>query len=304
MSLLWGIDLGGTKVEGVVVENREELKPLARLRIETEASLGYEHVLGRIGELVGRLAREVGSSPQAVGIGTPGSRNPKSGLMRNCNTTCLNGRPLREDLAQALGVRVAMANDADCFALAEATWGAGRGFETVFGVIMGTGVGGGIVVRGEPLRGGNGIAGEWGHNVLDPDGPACYCGRRGCIETFLSGPANEREFAERTGRSERLREIVVLAESGDPEARAQLERLSNRFGRAIAAVINILDPHVVILGGGVGQVPGLGQAGKEAARPWVFSDVFETPFCLPELGDSAGVFGAAQLAAKVQSGTP
>ncbi|HRK21201.1 MAG TPA: ROK family protein [Fimbriimonadaceae bacterium] len=303
MSLLWGIDLGGTKIEGVVLGDDGPTNPLARVRIDTEADGGYTHIVSRIAALLRELEGAVGAKPNAVGVGTPGSRNPATGLMRNCNTTCLNGQPLLDDLIAALGMPVVLANDADCFALAEAKWGAGRGYSSVFGVIMGTGVGGGLVVNELLIKGANGIAGEWGHNVLDPDGPLCYCGKRGCVETFLSGPANEREFASRTGRSERLREIVELASSGDAEASTQVELLFRRFGQAIAVVINIIDPHVIVLGGGVGQVPGLLTFGREATRSWVFCDAFETPFRLPELGDSAGVFGAAQLVADPVSTT-
>ena len=202
--------------------------------------------------------------------------------------------PLQADMRQELGIPVEIANDANCFALAEALWGAGRGYRTVFGVIMGTGVGGGMVVDGMALEGANGIAGEWGHVILDPDGPECYCGRNGCIETFLSGPANEREYFARTGLKKTLREIGASGPA-DPEAVRQIEMLCERFGRAIAYVVNTFDPHAIVLGGGVGQLPALRSRGADLARPWIFSDQFETPFLSPALGDSAGVFGAALL---------
>lgn len=294
MSLLWGIDLGGTKIEGVVLDETDPENPLARIRIDTEAERGYAHIVERIAFLMGELEAETGSRPRSVGIGTPGSRNPSTGLMRNCNTTCLNGKPLLADLEKRLAIAVHLANDANCFALAEARWGAARGFDTVFGVILGTGVGGGLVVHGRSLQGANGIAGEWGHNVLDPSGPPCYCGRRGCVETFLSGPANEREFERLTGLQKSMREIAESA-TDDSQSKAQIENLCARFGRAIAVVVNVFDPDAIVLGGGVGQIEALYSEGRMAATEWVFSDRFETPFLRPSLGDSAGVFGAAVL---------
>jgi predicted NBD/HSP70 family sugar kinase len=289
--------LGGTKIEGVVMPGLDESlsEPLARIRIDTEAEKGYGHMVQRIAHLIELLKRETGLEPKVIGIGTPGSKNPQTGLMRNCNTTCLNGMPLLADLQTTLKKEVRIANDANCFALAEALWGAGRGYETVFGVIMGTGVGGGLVVNGTALEGANGIAGEWGHVVLDPGGPECYCGRRGCIETFLSGPANEREYASRAGKSLKFKEITTRADE-DPEAKRQIDLLCDRFARAIAYVVNIFDPHAIILGGGVGQIEELHMSGVKKVPQWIFSDRFETPFLKPQLGDSAGVFGAALLA--------
>lgn len=296
MPPLFGIDLGGTKIEGVVLPDAETPEPLARLRIETEAEQGYAHVLGRISELVGMLEHETGLQANRVGIGTPGSTNPVTGLMRNSNSTCLNGMPFHRDLREKLGREVRMANDANCFALAEAKWGAAKGYPTVFGIILGTGVGGGLVVEGRALEGANGIAGEWGHNILDASGSECYCGRKGCVETFLCGPANERAYRARTGERRSLAEIAERArEGGDPDAEIQIENLCANFGRAVATVVNVFDPHAIVLGGGVGQVDELYDRGREACRPWVFSDQFDTPFLRPALGDSAGVFGAALL---------
>lgn len=297
MSVLFGIDLGGTKIEGVVLPDKDSAKPLARIRIDTEAVYGYEHILGRIAELVQRLSKESSSDLKFIGIGTPGSTNPETGLLRNSNTTCLNGMPFHRDLESKLALKVEMTNDANCFALAEAHWGAARGFQTVFGVIMGTGVGGGLVVDGKPLAGANGIAGEWGHNEFDPNGTECYCGKRGCVETFLSGPANEREYFLRTGTRRSMREIVERSGS-DPIAKGQIELLCQRFGKAISVVINIFDPQAIVLGGGVGQITALLSKGSEEAARWVFSDRFETKFLSATLGDSAGVFGAALLASR------
>lgn len=296
MNFLWGIDLGGTKIEGVVLPGSDEPEPVVRIRHETQADQGYGHVLERIALLVERMSEESGRRPARLGMGTPGSQNRATGRMRNCNTTCLNGMPLHADLESRLGIPVAMANDANCFSLAEAKWGAGIGYETVFGVILGTGVGGGLVVHGRALEGANGIAGEWGHNVFDPGGPNCYCGKKGCVETFLSGPANEREFYNRTGLPWPLPKIVEQArtETG-VDAQDQIDLLCRRFGRALAAVINIFDPDAVVLGGGVGQIDELYTAGRHACEYEVFSDRFDTPFLRPKLGDSAGVFGAALL---------
>lgn len=294
-SLSWGIDLGGTKIEGVVMDGRDtESGVLARLRIPTESGKGYDHILDQIARLVSMLADSTGSSPpQVIGIGTPGSKVLGTGKMKNCNTTCLNGRELQRDLEAKLGLGVKLANDADCFALAEARLGAGRGAGTVFGVIMGTGVGGGIVVDSRLVQGPNGLSGEWGHMTLDWSGPECYCGRRGCVETYLSGPSVERHHREVTGEPKALKQI---AESDLPADQATVEWMCENFGRAMAQVVNLLDPDVIVLGGGAGQVPQLRTRGIEHLRANVFGPDFTTRVVAPELGDSAGVFGAALLA--------
>jgi fructokinase len=292
---LWGIDLGGTKIEGVVLEP-DSGEVVVRTRIPTEAGLGYDHILLQIEKLVKLLEQESGSNRSPlIGIGTPGAADPSSGLMKNCNTTALNGRRLPKDLADLLGVKLQLANDATCFALAEATRGAGRGADVVFGVILGTGVGGGVVVHGKVLGGAQGIAGEWGHNVLDPEGEPCYCGKTGCVETVLSGPALERFYHAQTGKRLPLAEIVG---SNEPAAQQTVDRLVNGFGQALAVVVNIVDPDVVVLGGGVGNIPALYERGVEALAPWVFNDTVRTEIRKPMLGDSAGVFGAAMLAAE------
>ncbi len=296
MKPLWGIDLGGTKIEGVIFDSVEE-RALHRLRLPTEAGGGYEHILSQIERLLILLEQESGRSRAAsIGIGTPGAVEPSSGRMKNCNTTCLNGRELPKDLEEMLGTEVVLANDANCFALAEALLGAAKGAEVVFGIIMGTGVGGGLVVHGHVLSGAQGIAGEWGHNVLEPNGSDCYCGKRGCVETVLSGPALERHYLGLTGFPKSLRQITADAHS-DPAAAAVIERLVTEFGRAAAVLINVLDPDVIVLGGGVGNVPSLYERAEEALGPWVFNDRVRTQIKRPTLGDSAGVFGAALLAA-------
>lgn len=291
---LWGVDLGGTKIEGVVIGSCScEVK--ARIRIETEAEGGYGHILSRIEDLVRRMERETGEKAEKIGFGAPGTLDPSSGLVKNSNTQALQGKPLADDLVRLLGKEICIANDANCFALAEAQLGAGVDASVVFGVIMGTGVGGGIVVGGEVLEGAQGIAGEWGHNVLDPEGDLCYCGKRGCVETVLSGPALERHYASLSGAHLALPEIVERARSGEAAAGLTLHRLTSEFGRALSVVVNILDPDVFVLGGGVGQVDELYAAGVESLRKWVFSDVWRTRVVRPKLGDSAGVFGAALL---------
>ncbi|MEJ5169680.1 MAG: ROK family protein [Fimbriimonadales bacterium] len=295
--MLWGIDLGGTKIEGAVVDPSSGAIVLRR-RIPTEQEGGYEHIVRRIGLLVSEMERELGRPrPPRIGIGTPGAFDPNLRAMKNCNTTCLNGRNLPEDVRSELGVDIEMANDANCFALAEALHGAANGCETVFGVIMGTGVGGGIVVHGHVLNGCHGIAGEWGHNVLHDGGEPCYCGKRGCVEKYLSGPGVERQFHERTGRRLTCAEIARAAEEGDPDALWAIDELCEDFGRALAVVIDILDPHAIVLGGGVGNIPDLYTKGREAILPWLFNPRLDAPLLRPLLGDSAGVLGAALLTA-------
>ena len=295
---VWGVDLGGTKIEGVVLPHADSTDALCRRRIPTERDGGYEHVRRRIRGLVDDMAAEVGSRPQAIGFGTPGVLDPTTLTVKNSNSTYLIGKPLKADLEDDLRARVELANDANCFALAEARLGAARDAATVFGIIMGTGVGGGVVVDGRALYGYQGIAGEWGHNILDPSGPECYCGRRGCVETFLSGPHIEAHYSDRSGVPRPLAEIVARHLTGaDPDADATVDRLMDYFGRALASVINILDPHTVVLGGGVSNIDLLYTRGVAAIAPHVFNDHLHTPVVKHALGDSAGVFGAAMLVA-------
>jgi fructokinase len=293
----WGIDLGGTKIEGVIIDPTSPGEPLHRLRISTEQEGGYEHILERISSLIGMLEESSGSArPAVIGVGTPGTTDPGTGLLKNSNTLCLNGKPLSRDLSLRLGCRIAMANDANCCALAEATLGAAKGHRTVFGIILGTGVGGGIVVDGKILTGRHGICGEWGHNPLCGEDTPCYCGRRGCLETVCSGPALERHYRELSGRDARLPEIVRLSDSGDRAATATMERLRGKFAEALGSVLNLLDPDAVVIGGGVGNLYLLYSEGtREAIRRYLFNDRLDTPLLRPQLGDSAGVFGAAML---------
>jgi fructokinase len=294
----WGVDLGGTKIEAAILP-WEGSEPIVRLRIPTEATGGYDHILSRIASLIKELQDTSGlPAPTQIGVGTPGVTDTDTGLLKNSNTTCLIGKPIRDDLAKRLGAHVEIANDANCFALAEATLGAAKGYPTTFGVIMGTGVGGGVVVDGKVLNGRHGIAGEWGHNVLDPDGLPCYCGKRGCVETVLSGPFLTRWYGERSGQQRPLSQVIDLARAGeDPVAVATLEHLIESFGRALSVVVNIFDPHAIVLGGGLGNIDELYTRGLESLSRNVFNDAFRGALLRPTLGDSAGVFGAAMLVA-------
>lgn len=288
-----GIDLGGTKTEGVLLAADDSI--VARERRPTPQAQGYDAILAGIRDLVTALAARAGSAC-TIGIGTPGSLSAR-GLLKNSNTTCLNGRPLKADLERVLARDIRMENDANCFALSEARTGAARGARTVFGVIMGTGVGGGIVVDGAVLRGRHDIAGEWGHNVLDASGAACYCGRRGCVETWLSGPAVVRDYRMHGGATAvaTVEDIVARAADREPAAVAALDRLCARFGQALATVINILDPDVVVLGGGLANVARLYTDGRDALARHVFNDECSIPIVANAHGDSSGVLGAAQL---------
>jgi N-acetylglucosamine kinase len=295
----WGIDLGGTKIEGVILD--EALRPLVRHRIATGQEKGYGHILMQIKSLVGTMAEKSGvEPPEMIGIGTPGRADGGDGVISNSNTVCLNGLPLKRDLREVLGMEVAIENDANCFALAESMLGAGRDEiarpgATAFGIILGTGVGGGIIRDGRIIRGAHGIAGEWGHNPLPGEHGKCYCGRRGCVETVISGPALERYFASISGRKASLREIVAASGRNDA-ARKTIGRLVSSFGKALGAVINILDPDVVIIGGGVGNIRQLySPEARQAIASNVFNHSFDIPLLPPLLGDSAGVFGAALL---------
>ncbi|MBI3887428.1 MAG: ROK family protein [Opitutae bacterium] len=297
---LWGIDLGGTKIEGAILDPAQPDRAICRLRVPTEAARGYDAIVTRVGELVQQLETSSGTKrPAVIGVGTPGALEPSTGLLKNSNTVCLNGRPLGRDLSAALGVEARLANDANCFALAEAVLGAARGRGVVVGLILGTGVGSGVVVHGRMLAGLHGIAGEWGHNPLRGETAPCYCGRIGCVETAISGPALEKFFAEHSGEKLLLPAIVARAVDGDASARATLERLREKFGEALAAVINILDPDAVVIGGGVGNLDLLYAAETRAAvLRHLFNGEVRTEFLRPALGDSAGVFGAALLAAQ------
>jgi len=292
-----GLDLGGTKIEAALVD--EDGRVVARHR-EPSPRGDYKATLEIIARLVTRIDPD-GPPNRPVGVGIPGSASPASGLIRNANSTWLNGTALEHDLAARLGRPVRLANDADCFALSEAVDGAGAGAASVFGVILGTGVGGGIVIGGKLLSGPNAIAGEWGHNPLpwpNPDeypGGACYCGRRGCIETWLSGPALSTALEQEYGDALNTRNIDQAYGAGDPRAVAALEIYCGRAARALAQVINILDPEVIVLGGGLSNIGALYELIPAHLPAHVFSDVMRTRIVPNAHGDSGGVRGAAWL---------
>ncbi len=295
----WGIDLGGTKIEAVVIDSF--MKPLYRRRIATEASEGYGHILERIGHLIEMISLDSGMvPPDLIGIGTPGRYDAVCGIMKNSNTVCLNGRNLKDDLESILNRAVVLENDANCFALAESMLGAAASLmrdpsKLAFGIILGTGVGGGIVSGGKARRGAHGIAGEWGHNELIFGGEPCYCGRRGCVETVISGVALERYYQKLTGGFKPLEQIAKECNADDAAAET-IDRLLFYFGKALAQVINILDPDLCIIGGGVGRIEQLySQEAVHAIERHLFNSELRIPILKPLLGDSAGVFGAALL---------
>jgi predicted NBD/HSP70 family sugar kinase len=298
MNPLFGIDLGGTKIEGAVIKSKEDPSVIARLRLPTEQEGGYRHIIEQIAKVVADLEKESGAKAAKVGIGTPGAHDPITNVHKNSNTTCINGMPFKQDLQTRLGVPLNMANDANCFAVAEANIGAVPEVlpdaEVVFGVIMGTGVGGGVVVRHKVINGRQGIGGEWGHNFLSNVGGKCYCGKIGCVETVISGPALERFYHKKSGKHAHLKDIMNNLDK-DESALATKKHLIKNFGKAIAYIINILDPDAIVLGGGVGNIPFLYTEGVAEAAKHIFNSRLDTLFLKPKLGDSAGVFGAALL---------
>jgi len=287
-----GIDLGGTKTEGIVLKPDGEV--MHRERRPTPQSDGYHAIIENIVRLVLDLESKAGTTC-TVGIGTPGAISTIDGTLKNSNTVCLNGRHVKEDLEKKLKRTIKIQNDANCFALSEAVDGAGRDYNTVFGVIIGTGVGGGIVFNKQVHVGLHHIAGEWGHNILDPDGPDCYCGRKGCVETYLSGPALVNDYVKLGGQKLTAEEITILSEKGDAVAVRTMERYYNHFGRALATVVNILDPDVIILGGGLSNIKGLYTRGLEQLEKSVFNEELKTKLLKNKHGDSSGVRGAAWL---------
>jgi fructokinase len=285
-----GVDLGGTKTEGVLVD--EEFQVIERKRVPTNQTNGYESILNTIKDLVSDL-KEKNNEKTSIGVCTPGALSKESGLIKNSNTQCLVGKDLKNDLEKILDQKISIENDANCFALAEAKLGAAKTHNTVFGVIMGTGVGGGLVINGKIHTGRTNIAGEWGHHCIKPDGNECYCGRKGCVETYISGPALEKKWNELTNQITSVSEIVKNSQ-GDAYKTWKNEFLEN-FGLSMANVIDILDPDVIVLGGGLSNIPFLYDEGKNLVYENVFSDTVDTPILQNQLGDSAGVFGACIL---------
>jgi fructokinase len=292
-----GVDLGGTKIEAVVLDEGGTMR--ARRRVPTPRD-DYAATLAAIASLVDELEREAGERG-TVGIGMPGALSPSTGLVKNANSVWLNGRPFDHDLSQLMGRPLRFANDANCFALSEAVDGAAAGAPVAFGVILGTGTGGGVVVNGRILTGPNAIGGEWGHNPLpwprdgEWPGPPCYCGKTACVETFLSGPGLARDYLEATGRTLGAPEIVAGAAAGDGEAEAALRRYEDRMARALATVVNVLDPDVIVLGGGMSRIARLYPNVPRLLLQYAFSDSLATRIVPPAHGDSSGVRGAAWL---------
>lgn len=303
-----GIDLGGTKIELLALD--DDGRECFRKRVPTPSG-DYTATLSALAELIHEADLALGVEG-SIGIGIPGAESLRDGRIKNANSTCLIGQPLRQDLYTRLGRPVRLANDANCFALSEAIDGSAAGAQVVFGVILGTGVGGGIVINGQPLAGANAIAGEWGHNPLpDPYGdtepPACYCGRQGCIETYLSGPGLARDHARLWQETLNGEEIARRAEAGDARALQTLERYARRLARALAGVINLLDPDAIVLGGGLSRLAFLYDVLPALCAPHVFSDTLRTPILPPRHGDSSGVRGAAwlwPLASQLAPGAP
>ena len=292
-----GIDLGGTKMEGVVLSGpKSDPEVLLRQRIPTEVEGGREHITARLVGFITGLVKECGLSfPVPIGVGMPGSVTPK-GLVKGSNAVCLNGTTFHRDVSERLGQSVAFANDANCFALAEAVMGAGKGHSLVFGVIMGTGVGGGLVIDGKVREGIQAIAGEWGHMILEPTSDRiCHCGKAGCVETYLGGPWIEGHYKELSGTTARLPEILARREEGEDAAEECVRVWMEHYGMALSNLINVLDPDIVVLGGGVSKSDILYIEGRQTIEKYLFSDELLTPIVRHTFGDSAGVFGAAFL---------
>ena len=285
-----GIDLGGTKIEGILTN--ENFKTIMRKRVPTNQEDGYNSILESIKNLTLELVQE-SNEKVSIGVCTPGALSLSSGLIKNSNTQCLIGKDLQNDLKNILHYDVSIENDANCFALAEAKLGAGKNSNLVFGVIMGTGVGGGIIIDGKIHHGRTNIAGEWGHHCLHPEGNICYCGNKGCVETYISGPALEKKWYNLTNQNQPLPEIIKS--SDNPNFSNWKKSFLDDLGLSLANVIDIMDPDVIILGGGVSNIDFLYSEGKNSIYEKVFSDIVDTPVTKNELGDSAGVFGACML---------
>ena len=285
-----GIDLGGTKIETIVLKDK---LPIFRQRIPTEAEKGPDHILNQISHIYNQALDVVEINDFNVGICTPGSISPETKLLRNSNTTCLNGSALLSMIEEKINHRIKIENDANCFALAEASLGSGKGYEMVFGIIMGTGCGGGFVYNNQIRQGPNLISGEWGHSILYPDGYECYCGKRGCVETYISGSGIEKILNNNS--------IHYSAEEffNKPNKNHLEEKIFNdfmhNFGRSIANIINSIDPDIIVLGGGLSNITSLYSQGIEEIQKYIFSESLKTPIVMNKLGDSAGVFGAALL---------
>ncbi|MDO7846246.1 ROK family protein [Hymenobacter sp. M29] len=299
---LWGCNLGNNTIEGVILKSAREPETLFSLQIPTESDLGYEHVLERVKTLLNEMQAAAGYQPARLGLATPGTLVTRTGLLKNTNIACLEGQPLAADLAARLGVQTTVGNDANCLTLGETRLGVvAERFpdaKIVFGILMDRGIGGGLVVNGQIVRGNNGITGEWGHIYLNPAEPhPCFCGKRGCIESILSVPALERFYKEICGTPRPLAEIEDRAEAGDSAARATLQRLTNFFGHALSILVNVLDPDVIVIGGQTSTINRLYTDGPHVIASYVIDHHFETPVVQAKLGDLAVAYGAALLLA-------
>jgi len=305
-SNIWGIDFGGTKIEGIILQSSDDFSELLRIRVPTESHLGYRHILNQFRSLLSQMEAKAGYRPPTIGVATPGTYIPQIGVMKNCNTVMVNGQDLKQDLEDILQLKITLANDANCFALAETKLGiVNEKFpeaQVVFGIILGTGVGGGLVVHGKVIQGKHGIGGEWGHNYLyHGEGKLCYCGKTGCNEQILSGPALEDYYEQHAGVKMSLKEIHQRFKEGtDPIAKKTINRLTEGFAKALSVVINIVDPDVIVIGGGVSHIDAIYQEVLVPLKEMIFNHEFDTPIVKAKLGDSAGVFGAALLISENQ----
>ena len=289
---LIGIDLGGTKIEIVILDTNKEIQ--FRERVPTESKKGPSHIINQILVLYKKAVSFINNAPHTIGVGSPGSLSPKTKLLRNSNTLCLNGLPLQQLIEQALQKKIILENDANCFALAEANMGAGQNYDLVFGVIMGTGCGGGFVINNNLRVGPQQIAGEWGHSVINSDGPPSYCGNNGCVETYISGGGLENILKSHGILSLTAKDFLNKKQHTDDE-KFILKNFYSNFGIALANIINIIDPDIVILGGGLSNHDGLYDIGIQETYNRVFHESPSTPIVKNKLGDSAGVIGAALI---------
>ena len=296
--MILGIDLGGTKIEGIILKSDKEPIEIKRLRINTEEDKGYKQIINNIKRLVDILENKVNYKFKKIGIGTPGTLDPETQLLKNSNSQNLNNKSIKSDLENLLGKKVNIENDANCFALAETKFGAVKDqiphAKIVFGVIMGTGVGGGIIVDNKILYGKQGIGGEWGHTIIKDDGEMCYCGKKGCVESVISGRALQKYYTSLSGKKLPFKDIYKNIET-DLNAKKTLKRMITYFGKGLSNVVNIIDPDIIVLGGGLSNTNELYDQGYEELKKYIFNPTFKTKIIKPKLGDSAGVYGAALL---------
>ena len=296
--MILGIDLGGTKIEGIILKSDKEPIEIERLRINTEEDKGYNQIINNIKRLVDTLENKVNYKFKKIGIGTPGTLDPETQLLKNSNSQNLNNKSIKSDLENLLGKKVNIENDANCFALAETKFGAVKDqmphAKIVFGVIMGTGVGGGIIINNKTLYGKQGIGGEWGHTIIKDDGEMCYCGKKGCVESVISGRALQKYYTSLSGKKLSFKDIYKNIET-DLNAKKTLKRMITYFGKGLSNVVNIIDPDIIVLGGGLSNTNELYDQGYQELKKYVFNPTFKTKIIKPKLGDSAGVYGAALL---------